>query len=36
MTIELTGIPVRAEAWSSLPNISSVNRTVVAFGIVPI
>src|SRR5579864_7093695 len=29
-TIELTGIPVRAEAWSSRAKISSVNRTVVA------
>jgi hypothetical protein len=36
MTIELTGMPVRAEAWSSLANISSVKRTVVALGIWPI
>ena len=31
MTIELTGMPVRADAWSRRANISSVNRTVVAF-----
>ncbi|TMB94157.1 MAG: hypothetical protein E6J40_14405 [Chloroflexi bacterium] len=36
ITIELTGIPVRAEAWSSLANISSVNLTVVAFAITSI
>ncbi len=31
ITIELTGSPVRAEAWSRRWYISSVKRTVVAF-----
>jgi len=30
MTMELTGIPVRAAAWSRRANISSEKRTVVA------
>ena len=36
MTIELTGSPVRAEAWSSRAHISSVNLTVVALATTPI